>query len=568
MVHLYSWQRPLATLALCLQVTGLIEASPTAQDQPTVKVRNGTLGGVYDSKYDQDYFLGVPFAQPPVGQLRFRNPQPLNTTWDDVKPATEYSKECYGYGSDTWVLGNPVSEDCLTLNVVRPHGVEGPLPVGLWIHGGGFFEGGNQDPRYNLSFIVEQSVLSENPFIGISINYRLSAFGMLYGEDLAAEGSSNFLLRDQRLALQWVQENIGAFGGDPEKVTIWGESAGAASVANQLIAYGGRDDKLFRAGIMESGWASGNYPNVSDSEDSYKRLVDATNCSSPATGTSLECLRSVPIDVLSPIINGTLQGVRWNIVNDGDFIQGHSGTDFWLNGDFVKVPVLVGHNRDEGTAFSTRGVDTAEDFVSKVLLPTGVDNATASVLEALYPDIPAIGIPPTLKGRPASPQPGREWKRATAFTGDYSEYAPRRLMQKAFAERDVASYGYVFNVVPAGVPPEVGSTHFQEVAFVFHNTMGLGYDNAVASNPFADVPESYFDVAKIMSRMWVSFIATLDPNQSGATSEVWPKYDADDRHVMIFDTEDPKLAFSKPDTHRAEAIEYIVNLYATVFNKE
>ncbi|KAJ8133121.1 hypothetical protein O1611_g501 [Lasiodiplodia mahajangana] len=567
MGSLHSWQRPLTTLALCLQAVGLIEASPRpTQDQPTVKVRNGTLGGVYSPEYHQDYFLGIPFAQPPVGQLRFRNPQPLNETWDDVKQVTEYADECYGYGSDDWVLGNPVSEDCLTLNVIRPHGVEGSLPVGLWIHGGGFFEGGNQDPRYNLSFIVEQSVLSKQPFIGIGINYRLHAFGLLYGEELAAEGSSNMAFRDQRLAMQWVQENIAAFGGDPTQVTIWGESAGAISVANHLVAFGGRDDKLFRAGIMESGWAPGRYPNVSDSEGTYRRITDATNCSSPTTGSSLDCLRNLPIDVLSPILNSTIQGA-WRAVNDGDFIQGHSGTDMWLNGDFVKVPVLVGHNRDEGTAFSVRGVDTTEDFISKVLLPTGVDNATASILEILYPDVPAIGIPPTLKGRPPASGFGRQWKRATAFTGDYDEYAPRRMMQKAFSQHGVANYGYVFNVVPAGIPPTTGSTHFQEVAFVFHNIHGLGYENAVASNPFANVPESYFHVAKIMSRMWVSFIATLDPNQSGVTSEIWPKYDAEDGHIMIFDTEDSKLAFSVPDTDRAEAIEYLSYLYTTVFNK-
>lgn len=103
--------------------------------QPTVQVNNGTYVGVYNDVYKEDIFLGIPFAQPPVGELRYRNPAPLNTTWEGTKNATEYSRECWGFGSDDWVLGNPVSEDCLTLNVIRPAGVQSNagLAVGVWV---------------------------------------------------------------------------------------------------------------------------------------------------------------------------------------------------------------------------------------------------------------------------------------------------------------------------------------------------------------------------------------------------------------------------------------------------
>lgn len=127
------------------------------------------------------------------------------------------------------------------INVIRPAGLDdtADLPVAVWIHGGGLTTGGSADPRYNLSFIVNRSVGMGTPMIGLSFNYRLSAFGFLTGKEAMDEGATNIGFRDQRLALQWVRENIAAFGGSPEKVTIWGESAGAESVTAQVLAYNG-----------------------------------------------------------------------------------------------------------------------------------------------------------------------------------------------------------------------------------------------------------------------------------------------------------------------------------------
>jgi cholinesterase len=235
----------LASLAISFLATPALSAilPRQSQDAPTAQVLNGTYSGLYSPEYNQDFFLGMPYSQPPVGDLRFRVAQSLNTSWAGTKNATQYSLECIGYGSDQWVLGNKISEDCLTLNVIRPSGLTGEaLPVAVWIHGGGFFEGGSADPRYNLSYIVQQSSKMNTPFIGVSINYRLQAWGFIFGKEIAEEGSTNLGIRDQRLALHWVQENIAAFGGDPTKVTIWGESAGGFSVGAHLVAYGGRDD--------------------------------------------------------------------------------------------------------------------------------------------------------------------------------------------------------------------------------------------------------------------------------------------------------------------------------------
>lgn len=187
---------------------------------PTVTIKNGTIAGLHSSQYNQDFFLGVPFAQPPVGDLRFRTPRSIDTRFLSTLSATQYASECVGYGGDQ--IGYPVSEDCLYYNVIRPSGYEHQsLPVGVWIHGGGFAEGGTRDQRYNLSFIVQNSVEMGNPIIGVSIAYRLHAWGFLASQEVVGAGQTNLGLRDQRLALHHLQENIAAFGGDPTKVTIW-----------------------------------------------------------------------------------------------------------------------------------------------------------------------------------------------------------------------------------------------------------------------------------------------------------------------------------------------------------
>jgi len=357
----------------------------------TRQILNGTLTGYYDAVYEQDNFLGIPFSKPPVGNLRFRPPQPLTESWNGTRNATEYSPQCIGYGADTWVLGNYVSEDCLTLNIVRPHGNHQNLPVGLWIHGGGLFNGGSSDPRYNLSFIVQQSTYARAPFIAVSMNYRMQAWGLLFGKEVLDQGADNLAFRDQRLAMQWVKENIAAFGGDPNKITLWGESAGARSVGVHMIAYGGRDDGLFRGAIMQSGGPASDYQTAQQAQPSYNNITAAANCTN-ATDT-LDCLRKVPVEVLSNIFNSTAikAGFRSAVAIDGDFVRGQGYTAL-REGNFVKVPVLHGRNRDEGTDFAVKGINTTEQFKAAV----STNTTRQEVLAALYPDIPSEGCPETL----------------------------------------------------------------------------------------------------------------------------------------------------------------------------
>lgn len=220
--------------------------------------KNGTYQGRYLAEYNQDLFLGMPYAQPPVGDLRFRWPQSINTSFDGVRDASQYGYSCMQYHTTF-----NISEDCLNINVIRPNRGNSSgnnatsLPVLVWIFGGGLYTGSTADPRYNLSGVVQVSQDMGQPIMAVSMNYRLGMWGFLQTPGLVAEGSSNAGLADQRLALQWVQENIAAFGGDPGRVVVWGESAGAQSIAYHLFSYEGRDDGLYRGAIMESGGPTG-----------------------------------------------------------------------------------------------------------------------------------------------------------------------------------------------------------------------------------------------------------------------------------------------------------------------
>ncbi|GMF56729.1 unnamed protein product [Phytophthora fragariaefolia] len=445
------------------------------------------------------------------------------------KNATEYSPECYGYGSDQWVLGNVISEDCLTINVVRPSGISvgANLPVGFWIHGGGLFEGGNRDPRYNFSYIINEATQAGKPFIGVSINYRLHGFGFLWGSAVEKEGVSNLGFKDQRLVLHWVQENIAAFGGDPDKVTIWGESAGGWSVGYQLLAYGGRDDGIFRGAIMQSGAPAhgpSSYTNASAWDVYYYNITEAANCSSASD--TLACLREVPIDTLSSIFNSSVDSsASFSLVIDGDYVQ-DTGAALLRKGKFVHVPILHGANHDEGSTFGARGINSKEEYLEYLKL-MGNTAEEADILAVVYPDIPEIGIPGTLHGRPpADSLAGSQFKRVCAYAGDAYMHAPRRYTAQTWAANNVTSYSYVFNVLV-----NVGATHFQEVAFVFYNLDGNGYENAVSINPFLNEPDTFVQLARIMTLSWASFIVDQTPNNNGVTALKWPEYTVDNPRI-------------------------------------
>ncbi|CAI7640905.1 unnamed protein product [Penicillium pancosmium] len=414
------------------------------------------------------------------------------------------------------------------------------------------------------------------PMIAVSINYRVHCWGFIWSKEVQQAGAGNLGLRDQRLALHWLQENIAAFGGDYSKVTIWGESAGANSVGTHLVAYGGRDDGLFRAAISESGAPSvyARYQAPEDWQPFYDAIVDAAGCS-PANDT-LACLRGIPENTLHDIFDNssivpvhTLAGhggPQFIPVIDGDFIE-ESATVQLRKGKFVKVPYLIGGNADEGTSFAVMGVNTDAEF-REVVTNWGLDNATADALEALYPDIPKIGIPATMVGKPPA-QYGVQYKRVAAFQGDVNIHAARRLASQAWSAHNVSAYSYLFDVVEPGTAPKAGpyagANHGSEIPYVFDNkdAVGKNADDKLKEGTL----RSRRRLSTAMSRMWINFVTTLNPSTPREFAVKWPVYDHNnlEPEIMFFGLNVTGLMQVKTDVYRAEGIKYISERLESAF---
>ncbi|KAH8201568.1 hypothetical protein TruAng_004260 [Truncatella angustata] len=581
----------LTLLAACSVYISFAVSVPVTEREyvvaPTVTVKNGTYSGIHSAEYDQDFFLGIPYAQKAV---RFSQAQPLNKTWEDTREATSYPPHCIGYGGDE--VGYELSEDCLYINVVRPAGLNNTsdLPVAVWIHGGGLYMGGSADKRYNLTFIVENSVNQGTPIVAVSFNYRLSAFGFLSGKEALEAGVTNIGFRDQRLALHWVNENIQAFGGASDKVTIFGESSGAESVSAQVFAYNGRDDGLFRGAVAESGFGGvlprypGGYNATQYQQATFDTLVQNTSCASTVgTPEAITCLRNAPFEEINTAINVT--GISpWPPALDHDFVADYPANQI-ANEKFVHVPILIGSNSDEGTAFGPgRGpndgpVNTDDDFAYAIsnIISSNVTNSTGKSadeityeLSILYPDIQSIGIP-SLESWPVVvtndtediEDLGLQYRRINALAGDYYFHYARRRASIAWSNAGLASYTYRFDVTVNGIPVSTAATHFQEVAFVFYNLNGEGY----ATNPFTNTTQAYKDLALTISSAWINFFVSLDPN-SEAVSPAWPIYNTTSSSgvgkEVVWSVKDGG-SYVEFDDYRAEGMKYLSDNALTLF---
>ncbi|KAL4787594.1 Alpha/Beta hydrolase protein [Aspergillus varians] len=484
-------------------------------------------------EFDQELFLGIKYADKPV---RF-TPSSLKTVYasndSDSGPvrqssiqetvlynASQYGYECPGYGSDTTSLLQmgliQLSEDCLNLNVVRPRreSTDGDLlPVMVWIYGGGWQQGATADPRYNMTYISQQAALNGKPILGVSINYRLAAFGFLDSEEVRASGNSNLGLLDQRVAMRWIKQNIEAFGGDPDKITIWGESAGAYSVGAHLVANNGDNEGLFRAAIMDSGSAVGPPLNGTDwYQPMYNRIVDKAGCSD--SSDTLQCLREVPFDSLYAV---AYEGLEWFAVVDGAFIKEYPQISI-TQGRFAKVPILLGSNTDEGVSFGTTGVGTNEDCIAQLISSKRWVLTTDQATELIkyYPDDPIVGCPYGW-GNITWPKLGLMYKRYSSMAGDITMVAPRRLLAQEMAIYDQPVYSYRWDVPALNETSTIGVRHFAEIPFVF-------------ANPVQNITElgddpARLELANLAACMWTTFVADLDPNGHGVPDiPQWPQY--------------------------------------------
>ncbi|EPE32761.1 alpha/beta-Hydrolase [Glarea lozoyensis ATCC 20868] len=544
----------LACFIPCLLGTHLSERASGA---PKVTVKNGTYVGFNDPVLNTDNFYGVAYAAPAIGDLRFRPPTSLNSSWEGERVVVDYPKQCITTGNNTSIeqIQN-MSEDCLYMGIIRPSNVTiENLPVLVYLDQGGFANGGvGWLPDFNQTGIVQRSAFIGHPIIEVSVNSRLGPWGFMYSQEIQDTLNTNLGLRDMRFALQWIQEYIAAFGGDPNRVTIQGQSTGAQSVGLQLLAYGGKHDNLFQAAISESGAPVWHAPtaNVALWQPTYNGFVNAAGCGN--SSDSLNCLRSVSNETLVEIFaNKTLNPFGSSAPREYMFA---------VDGDFIPEP-------NSGTGVGYKVANTTEElnvYLIKEMLT--MDNASLATLGYLYPDIPEIGIPSTYDGRPpATSQMGSQYKRGASIGGDIIMHAPTRLTTLSMASFNSTVYRYHFNVGPNGYTNLQGSTHASEVALTFYDLDGSGYTVPPISGPNRD---KLLQMANTMTAMWIGFVYYGDPNSIISSLDPsiphWPKYELPNPQNYVFTINE--TLYTESDTYRAPGINYMMDLMVVSKNQD
>jgi carboxylesterase type B len=350
-----------AALALTVVTAQTAGASPTHHpSELVVRTDKGAVRGAVS--YGVEGFLGIPYAAPPVGRLRWQPPRPA-AAWRGIRPAADFGSQCPQTAGLDSEFGS-TDENCLFVNVQRPIGTsaKAKLPVYLYIHGGGFRTGSGE----NLNKVV-----ADTGVLGVSINYRLGNLGFLSLPGLTrAQGESgNYGLMDQQLALKWVQRNIARFGGDPRKVTIGGESAGGYSVCNHLVSPGSRG--TFSKAMIQSGYCPSR--TQADAETAGTTVATGLGC----TTAVVSCMRSKSVaELLAAPSAGTsvVRGTSFMPVDLAAAIK---------SGHFAHVPTVVGSQRDEGRSFFQGSIGWSEaQYVDYIRSNFGAD---ADAVLALYP---------------------------------------------------------------------------------------------------------------------------------------------------------------------------------------
>lgn len=405
-------------------------------------------------------FNAIPYAEPPVGKLRLRPPKRLERNIGDVDargiaPAcpqmyltTENDNPFLDLIGDALTL--PIfkavsgQEDCLTVNVQRPSGTkEGDkLPVLFWIFGGGFQLGSSA--MYDASGLLKAGVKMDQPFIFVSVNYRVGGFGFLPGKEVLADGASNLGLLDQRMGLEWVADNIEAFGGDPEKVTIWGESAGSISVMDQMLLYGGdityNGKDLFRGAIMNSGSViPAENVDCPKGQAVYDNVVKMADCD--GAEDTLECLREADYTKLLQASNSAPGSFSYNAVAlsylprpDG-VVMTESPDKLVMKGKYASVPFIIGDQEDEGTLFALfqpnlTTTDAVTEYLSDLYFPQAEKEVLKGLVET-YPPQAKYGSP-FRTGIFNEIYPG--FKRLAALLGDIVFTLTRRVFLEMASE--------------------------------------------------------------------------------------------------------------------------------------
>ncbi|KAM0124840.1 hypothetical protein ACHAP3_010083 [Botrytis cinerea] len=481
---------------LLISLTSALPAPERRQFAPTVQISHARIIGSSTSGIDT--FKGIPYAQPPTGSLRLKPPKSITKHLGAIQ-ATNVPTAC-PQGS----ASGPVGEDCLTLNIQRPSNItrHSKLPVLFWIYGGAFAGGSTQS--FDATQLLQTSISSAQPFIYVAVNYRVGGFGFLAGSEIFKDGSSNLGLLDQRLGLQWVADNIASFGGDPNKVTIWGESAGSISVFDQMALYGGqyhyKHKPLFRGAIMDSGSITpAETVDSPRAQAVYDQVVLAGGCQN-STHT-LKCLRALPYEAflsatLSPPSYTSYTSLALSYLPRPDHKNGvlpASPEILASHGQFAPVPFIIGDQEDEGTYFAltqTNLTTTAllTTYLQTIFFPSAPPSKIASLV-ASYPDDPSSGSPfNTGTNWNIYPQ----YKRLAALLGDLVFTLSRRLFlnYSANTHRNVKMYSYLSSYGYG--TPILGTYHGSDIGVVYGQSLGFPQQS--------------------IQKYYLNFLHTLDPN--------------------------------------------------------
>ncbi|KAJ7326172.1 extracellular triacylglycerol lipase precursor [Mycena albidolilacea] len=548
------------TLTHSLQLILWTLISTTRSSAPQVKLGQTTvIGSAIPS--GEEFFGGIPYAEAPIGDLRFTRPVPKFSLGNlSTFDATSFGKSCIQPPSPFTPVDLPLSEDCLTINVFRPAGLTpgASIPVMAWIFGGSFFTG--TTITFNASSLVSRSITRGTPIVYVSFNYRLGPLGFPQGPEAAARGLLNLGLRDQILALEWVQNNIAAFGGDPAKVTVFGQSAGAVSVA--LLYLTKSFSNLARAAIFESGEAgtTGIF-DANKSLEQWNIFVNNTPTCAGNSSDQFSCLRAATTDQLLAAENAGLGATVgefpfFPVLDGPDGIIPELPSDRLRSpGAGANIPFMSGSTLDDGTLFvaASSAITSAAQIVDQLntsfypcASASALQNATDTLLE-LYPNIPALGCPFNTGNDTFGISP--VFKQAAALIGDIVIQAPRRLWSKTASAKGTQVFSYIFTDPQPENPPFLGVAHLSEIPYVYG-------DITVAANGTG--PGT---LSEIVQDYWLSFANSLNPNDGkGAPRPNWEPYGAKQRIMQLNSTNTEMI----PDDFRQSQMAFI-NKNAALF---
>ena len=520
-------------LSSCSAQKPAVNSTP---DEPVIQTASGMVRGVKEG--DVDVFKGIPFAAPPVGEFRWRPPQPV-TPWEGVRDAKEFGPTCAqgGWGAAPGTIAEGSSEDCLYLNIWKPAGARqgAKLPVMVWIHGGAFV-GGSGNTNGN-GFATKGVIL-------VSINYRLGRLGHFAFPALSAEHpeepKGSYAFMDQIAALKWVQQNITAFGGDPKNVTIFGFSAGGVSIHSLMTipsarglfqkaighSSGGRDGVLTGRPISKEN-ASQYYPVSAETTGinfARKHGIEGTDAA------ALAKLRAMKVE---EIVDGGQEndGQGGPRIYSGPILDGklvvENSTDAYNAGRQARVPLMIGNNSAEiGGAFVNASTSKEELF-------------------SMFGDLKE-------EAKTAyDPDGSKDFAEVqTRFNTDKVWGEPARFAAQSVAAKGNPAYIFLFSYVPAGMQQRMrfGPGHGTDISFVFDNLR-------VPEGGTADPSDK--EVARIMNGYWVNFAKTGNPNGEGLPQ--WPLFNP--KTNQILDVQPDGKAVAKPDPRKArlDVIEKAVN---------